>query len=247
MTLQHSPTHLSIIALGDCNTSGIAGGEAYSVPGCLKGLLEQKGFTIKLTNLGRAMSTTREGVALANDNRTKADILLLNYGLVDAWITTLPKIYISYYPDSKLKKAGRKLLKSVKKRLRPMAKSRLLPVGHVVPISEFAKNLELIIARLKDQNPALEVILWGAAPTQHDPERNRHLRNYDAVLAELSVPGQYIDTRKLLEHTDPGEMYQDEVHLSRSGSMRVAQAMAECTTTIIAQQDRATPPAPVQG
>ena len=74
--------NLHILAIGDCNTSGV---EKYNVPLLFSEKLKDTGIQCSLENLGGAMLTSREGLAKIREHRSNADILLLNFGLVDAW------------------------------------------------------------------------------------------------------------------------------------------------------------------
>lgn len=215
---------LNLVAIGDCNTSGQR--PYVNVPQELANLLELEGITCNMHNLGAAMNTSREGITKAENHSQPADMLLLSFELVDAWITTIPMFYVSYYPDSKLKRRTRKLLNSLKKRLRHPLLKRLVPTGPVVKEKEFEQNIERIIASFRKQNPDLKLVLWGAAPTD-DAQRNLALERYNELLSGIAsrYGGAYLDTRDVLANTERSCMFDDAVHLSATACKQVAKAM----------------------
>ena len=79
---------LKILALGDCNTSGTGSG-ATIVDQTVR-RLQTAGIACEAVNWGHTMTTTREGLARCRRDRPHADVALLNYGLVDSWVTTVP-------------------------------------------------------------------------------------------------------------------------------------------------------------
>lgn len=221
---------IRLLALGDCNTSGSARlPPGNSVPDKVAQLVERRGMAVQLQNFGYTMTTTREGVARLQHHAKPIDLLIINYGLVDAWITALPRIYIPYYPDSRLRRRMRKLLKSVKRRLRSPRLRRIIPVGHVVPLDEYERNISRIIHLAKAHNPGVFIMLWSTPPTLHNPERNRHLMDYDASLARLANGRdiRFLDTRALLAGSDAATAYLDDVHLSAFAAQKVASAIAD--------------------
>lgn len=213
-----------LLAIGDCNTSGIGG---HNVPDLLVKLLNaNEKREINLNNLGAAMYTTREGVEIAQQIDEDAEFLVLSFGLVDAWITSVPNLYVGYFPDNPIKRQGRKLLKSLKKKLRGKALRRVIPVGPVVEEEEFVNNLTRIINTLRAQNPDLRILLWGSAPTLDD-ERNVILKQYDEILRQTAARynGRYLDTKQVVTPHPRDQMFDDPVHLSEEACQLVAKAM----------------------
>lgn len=180
------------------------------------------------------MNTSREGIAKAEEHPQPADMLLLSFGLVDAWITTIPMFYVSYYPDSKLKRRTRKLLKSLKKRLRHPLLKCLVPTGPVVKEKEFEQNIERIIASFRKRNPDLKLVLWGAAPTD-DAQRNLVLERYNVLLSSIAAryDGAYLDTQGVLAGTERSYMFDDAVHLSAPACEQVAEALLPLVLKLI--------------
>ncbi|QDU37250.1 hypothetical protein Mal4_15600 [Maioricimonas rarisocia] len=219
-----------IVAIGDCNTSGTGRPTPENcVPSRLARLLADAGQPCSVQNLGYRMSTTREGLVRTQRDAEPGDLVLINFGLVDAWITSIPRVYVPYYPDNFLRKQSRKLLKWTKRRLRSPLARRFVPIGTVVPQEEYVRNLRQIveIARAWPTEPT--VLLWGTALTVGNPERSASIRQYNdrmqELAGELDVP--YVDTPALMSGLDAAEAYQDRTHLEAPAIERVAAAMAD--------------------
>jgi lysophospholipase L1-like esterase len=157
-----------------------------------------------------------------------ADIVLINYGLVDAWITSIPAIYIPYYPDNFVRKQARKVLKSVKRRLRSDLARRIVPVGPVVPLDEYLRHMRRIVNLPRTRYPGVCVILWGTAPALEQPERTASIHRYNEALRQLAgeLRAPYVDTAALIADLEPRLAYQDQTHLHAASAQRIASAMA---------------------
>jgi len=128
----------TLLALGDCNTLGV-------------GALEHDTFVerfarhvgLEPVNLGYTMSTTREALRMF-DERFGDDVavLLIQYGLVDSWLTFKYSPYVLYYPDNPLRKYLRKAVKSLKKTARRVGLNRLIGERPVVPIPRYRRQLD---------------------------------------------------------------------------------------------------------
>lgn len=223
--------NLRILAIGDCNTAGAKEtADNLNVPQQFARLLDNHGFECSIQNLGYTMSTSREGLCRSNLEAEPCDILLLNFGLVDAWITSLPMLYISYYPDNPFKKFLRKMLKSLKKRLRGETTRKIIPVGHVVPLAEFRSNIETIISRVTALSANTTIILWGTVPVEGDEQRNKDLESYDQTLSDIAKSqGYFLDTAAILKGKSTRKLYQDAVHLSVEGSLFIAEQLLKVT------------------
>ena len=216
-----------IIAVGDCNTSGsetLNSGD--NIPDKLAEMIRKRGADVAVLNLGYTMSTSREGLARMLREGVPADLLLLNFGLVDSWVTVLPHIYVPYYPDNFLRKVARKLLKAVKKRLRGRLARKFLFSGEVVPVEEYDSNIKKIIYTALNLNPKLIIVLWGSMLTKNDPQRNEKIkiRNDHLCMLAKSFNGIYIDTEKELKKIKDA-IYIDNVHLSPIAAERVARTI----------------------
>jgi lysophospholipase L1-like esterase len=227
------------LAVGDCNTWGIIDppiGNTILDKFCHH--LHQQGTLTTSQNLGFGMGTTREGLELVRRQAQAADILLLNFGLVDTWITSIPKIYIRYFPDNPVQKRLRKLLKFVKRHLRSPRLRRLVPTGPVVPAEEYAQNIRAIIRLVRATRPNATVLLWGSPPVQNHPERNANLKQYNLILQAIAADlgAAYLDTAPLIQRLPAESAYLDNVHLNEAATEAIAAQLANayCTTQLAA-------------
>jgi len=224
----HSTTR--VLAVGDCNTSGITVppiGNTIVDKFCRH--LETRGYQTSSQNLGYGMATSREGVQLMRHEAERADVVLINFGLVDTWITSIPRCYISYYPESVVKKPVRKLLKFVKRRLRAPWLRRLVPVGPVVPIEEYEENIRQIISLALAKNPSATILLWGSPPVQGDSKRNQNLLRYDERLCRIAkdLNSTFLTTVDILASLPAREAYLDTVHLGEAATESIAVGLME--------------------
>ncbi len=220
---------LRVLAVGDCNTWGIIDppiGNTILDKFCRQ--LESDDYDVASQNLGYGMATTREGVQLMRREAKLADVVLINFGLVDTWVTSIPKIYIPYYPDNFLRKRLRKLLKFVKRRLRSPWLRRFVPTGHVVPIDEYTQNFREMIAIARANNPQAIVLLWGSPPVQDDVARNANLKQYNQQLEQLATETNslYISTATLIDKLPNEAAYLDAVHLNEEATEVIAAQLA---------------------
>ncbi len=205
---------LNVLALGDCNTCGSDDGPTMADHTARR--LQAAGIACETANWGHTMTTTREGLARIVRDRPCADVVLLNYGLVDSWVTTVPRLYVPYFPDTPLRRVARKLLKFTKRRLRSPWVRSWVPRGEVVPLDEFDCNLREIIAALRHVNPSVEVVLWATAAVQKAPGRNANIDRYNARMALIAtaVDCTFINTPTVLASLPTDRGYVDAVHLS---------------------------------
>ncbi len=220
---------LRVMAVGDCNTWGIAEppvGNTILDKFCRQ--LDLYGLATASQNLGCGMATSREGITRMQLDAEPADVVLLNFGLVDTWMTTIPRIYILYYPDNFLRKRLRKLLKFVKRRLRNPRLRSFVPVGPVVTLDEYAENFRTMIALSRAKNPHATVLLWGSPPVQGDPARNANLQRYNQCLQSVAreTGSAYVDTDILINQLPADSAYLDAVHLSETATQAIAEQLA---------------------
>lgn len=210
-----SPTRRSIrvLALGDCNTSTIDPNQGTAPQGLVEAL-QRRGVQTELVNLGVGMFSSREGLAQSRDYHQPADVAIINYGLVDAWITTIPQFYVPYYPNSRFRKRLRKLLKFIKRILRKRGLLSLVATGPVVPPAEFERNLEGIIHSVRSRNPAAIVYLWATLPVPDDPERSRSIGRHNELLKNVALENGavFVDTDAVLAQLPESERFLDAVH-----------------------------------
>ena len=226
---------LYVLAVGDCNTHGIEeppAGNTILDKYCRR--LAELGIATESQNLGFGMGCTREGVQLMRLDAKPADIVLINFGLVDTWRTSIPSFYVPYYPEYRSRKLLRKLLKYVKRRLRSPLARRLVSVGPVVPPDEYAANIREMIDLARRQNPMVQVLLWGSPPVQHDPERNVALDTYNRILASVAAETEslYVDTTKVVDAIAADEAYLDDVHLNEAATQAIADALLSASHPI---------------
>ena len=227
--LSNSGTAVRALAVGDCNTWGIIDppiGNTILDKFCQQ--LECDGYDTARQNLGFGMGTTREGVQLMRRDAKAADVVLINFGLVDTWVTSIPRIYIRYYPDSFVRKRSRKLLKFIKRRLRSPLVRRFVPIGPVVPEEEYRQNVCEMVSIARENNPQSTVLLWGSPPVQHDQARNANLKRYNRLLHEVAARTNslYVDTTRIVGRLPADSAYLDDVHLNEAATEAIADQLA---------------------
>jgi len=206
-----------ILALGDCNTLGIKHlkGDAYPERFA-------KAINASLDNFGFTMSTTREMLHFFEDFKEEdTEIILIQYGLVDSWKTFKYAPYVLYYPESKLRKLFRKIVKKYKKIIKKIGLNRILGVRSVVALEEYKDNIESVIQRSKE----CTILLISTIPHQ-DISRNSEIMRYNKVLLGFSEQYDhvhYVDVYdEFLKHQ---EYYLDRTHMNEPGYDKMAQAI----------------------
>lgn len=224
------PGPIRLLTLGDCNTISSDPGQG-TVPDGVIAALHRRGRSVELTNLGGGMETTREGLARLRHSRTTADLITVNYGLVDAWVTTIPRIYIPYFPDRPAGRLMRKVLKAVKRRLRPGWLRPFVPRGNVVRIEEYEANIRAIIAEARQRNPDVRVALWTTVPVTDHEQRNSQLQRYNDRL-QLIASAEHvclIDSARTLSELSRPKQLCDGIHLSIPAATRLGEAIVLAT------------------
>ena len=219
------PAALRVVAFGDCNTNTIDE-EQGTVPGALKEVISTNGGESTLDNLGFGMSTCREGLWAAQHYDKVADVQLINYGLVDAWETTIPAFYIPYINETRAKRFVRKLLKLTKRRLRAAWLRSIVPTGPVVGPTEFVRNITEMTRLFRRLNPAGEVVIWSTPLTIAEYTRNENIKRYNDLLEQLADREKlvFIDSNATLEKKLLLEEWHiDHVHLSQRAACLIAQ------------------------
>ncbi len=224
---------LNLYAVGDCNTGGA---DALPKGGCLPdqlaAMLESSGVHVNVTNLGRTMTTSREGVLKVKSEVQEPDIVLLNYGLADAWVTAIPQCYVLYYPDNGVRKFARKVLKLIKKVLRNQTLNKMVRRGEVVPPEEYVYNFRQMIHIARSRNPKVKILLWGTTLSTDNPQRNENIRRYNKLLESLAHEENalYLDIEVIVSDIDLAESYLDNVHLTGECFARIAYKMLQLLT-----------------
>ncbi|MEQ9408144.1 MAG: SGNH/GDSL hydrolase family protein [Fuerstiella sp.] len=214
--------HIRVLALGDCNTRTIDPKQGTAADGLMEAL-QSRGFETSLVNISGGMASSREGLAQICHFDVAADLAIINYGLVDSWITTIPQFYVPYFPDSPARRRARKFLKFVKRRLRHNILRRLVPTGPVVPETEFEQNVRSMVSVLRRRNPATAVFLWATLPVDDNAPRNFQLARYNGLLNRVADTEQavFIDTEKALADQPRQKRFIDGVHLSPDSASRL--------------------------
>lgn len=225
---------LTCYAIGDCNTIGADGlNPADTIPFKLCELLRAKGLDVELSNLGQTMNTSREGVTRAENQVRKPNLLLINFGLADAWVTSMPQVYVPYFPDSFLRRLGRRLLKMLKRRMRSKLMRKLVSQGEVVPPDEYRANVTQMIKLARSKNPEVCIILWTTPWARNSTQRNVNIARYNGYLQGLSkeLNVLFCDVWPLLQQLPEDEAYLDEVHLTGNSASLIAQSMFDLITS----------------
>jgi hypothetical protein len=199
-----------ILAIGDCNTLGVAeyGGNSYP-----EKFASMSGMHVQ--NCGYTMATTREGLSLLKNNFTDdVTFLFVQFGLVDSYKTFKFSPYVLYYPDNFLRKQVRSLVKKYKKICRSSGLNKRIGEVNVVSPLEYKENLHKIIALAKRTT----VFLIDTVPHKQI-QRNDEIQYYNNILS--SVAGCYPNCIKIdlyahfLENIN--RYYHDETHCNGAG------------------------------
>lgn len=213
-----------VVTIGDCNTIS-ADPHQGTVADGLSEALKQHGVPATLANLSGGMRTTREGLANLTDHPEPADLALVNFGLVDSWSTSVPRLYVPYYPVSSTRKRIRKLVKFVKRRLRAPICRRIVPFGRVVPVPEYIANVSAMVRLLKARNSGVQVFLWGTVPVIDRPHRNPDLIEYNAALQQVAMDLEvhYVDAAAVVAGLKPEDRFVDGAHLSPAAAALIGE------------------------
>lgn len=199
-----------ILAIGDCNTRGLDQYRGKSYP---ERVAEQFGCTVK--NSGFTMSTTREGIHLIRDNLTlEYDVVCIQFGLVDSYMTFRHAPYILYYPDNFLRKTFRNILKKYKKTCRQIGLNRRLGEINVVPEEEFERNIREMIASCGDS-----IVILPETIPHHDSRRNPWIQRYNAILHKVAHDYQSCHVVKAYDEfaMNLNNYYADTTHMNSAG------------------------------
>ncbi|MEB6564831.1 SGNH/GDSL hydrolase family protein [Acinetobacter towneri] len=197
------------VALGGCNTKGAINNIGNSYP---ERIAASKGWEV--TNYGYTMSSTREGLQFMKlESVQNADILSIQYGGVDSWLTFKGSPFVLYYPNSGWRKYARKIVKKLKKYARKIHWHKLVGEINVVPIEEYISNIQAMIA----QSNAKYVLLIDTYPNL-DKTREPRILKYNQALKDLADGKRVIYIENYLElDKDISENFDDSTHLSNQG------------------------------
>jgi len=166
-----------ILAVGDCITLGVEQCLGNSYPEKVA-----KRLDVPVRNRGYTMSTSREGLALLNDNLSEDyDCIFLQFGLADAYYSFRYAPYIPYYPDHFFRKQLRSIVKKYKKICRNMGLSNRLGELQVVPEAEYSANFLHMIEQCKDR-----IVIIPETIPHHETHRNEALQQYNTLLKTIT-------------------------------------------------------------
>lgn len=208
-----------ILALGDCNTLGVQSlvGNAYPER-CAKALNKT------VSNCGFTMATTNEMLYFFQDFKEKeTEIILIQYGLVDSWKTFKYAPYVLYYPDHKIRKLFRKIVKKYKKIAKSIGFNRLLGVSNVVDVVAYRNNLKSVIQKSQD----CTIFLISTIPNL-DTSRNSEILRYNKALVHLSEHYEHVYYVEVYnDFLNHPEYYLDKTHMNEAGYESITQKILE--------------------
>lgn len=201
---------MKYVALGDCNTQGDPNNFGNAYP---ERFAKEMGWSVM--NFGHTMSTTREGLQYFKCIQSQeADVLSIQFGIVDSWVTFKGAPFVLYYPDTKWRKFLRKIVKKIKKYGRKFNFHSLLGTRNVVEVDEYIKNIQYII----DNSKARVIYLIEIYPNL-DLSREVNILRYNEALKTICDNKRvfFVPVFNALKPNINGENYDDTTHLSSIG------------------------------
>ncbi|WP_227546034.1 SGNH/GDSL hydrolase family protein [Marinobacter fonticola] len=221
------------IAYGDCNTEGIR-----QFTGQLWAERVAQALDMPLTNCGHTMSTTRELRRYAQDYPPATyRVAMIQYGLVDSWLTFRGAPYVLYYPDSLKRKLARKLVKKLKKWARSFHLQARLGAVEQVPLDEYLAHIRTVVSSA----PTTLFVLVGTAPNK-DESRNPRILRYNAALMALAGQSDntlYVDAYDALWDQRGYTLMADGTHLTDDGHALLAEKVISVLRPSLALMHRA--------
>ncbi|SPL72625.1 SGNH/GDSL hydrolase family protein [Acinetobacter stercoris] len=213
------------VSLGGCNTIGEVSNFGRAYPDLIA---QTKGWNLE--NYGYTMSSTREGLQFFNlKNCSTADVISIQYGGVDSWLTFKGSPFALYYPDSPWRKFYRKIIKKIKKIARKLKWHRIVGSENVVPKDEYRRNIQHII----DHSQAKIILLVDTYPNK-DMSRENRIIEYNKILEELSDQKRVFHVKNYnILKKNMTDYFEDSTHLSELGQKIVA---AQCLEQISTAQ-----------
>ncbi len=211
---------MKILTLGDCNT--------YLNTYFRNGVLPKKFSECKdaeFQNCGYTMSTTREMVHFFNEFKSDdTELILIQYGLVDSWKTFKHAPYVLYYPDNKLRKIYRKIVKKYKKVTKKLGLYELFGSENTVPLEEYRKNIEFVI----DSSKNSKIYLIDTVPSKQI-FRNEEIQRYNKELDNIANAYDNVFRINLYDHffLHIDDYYVDHIHLNDIGYEYIIKSICE--------------------
>jgi lysophospholipase L1-like esterase len=213
-----------ILAVGDCNTSGVGKLIGHSYPE----RVEQR-LKIAVTNCGHTMATSREGYYLLRDNlTTDCSIVIIQFGLGDASLTLRYAPYVLNYPDNIFRKPCRKMLKKIKKLARKYGINRRFGESNIVPLEEYRTNMHRMIEMC-----AGRMILFPETIPHRDTSRNQRIEQYNREVAAIATDYAHCHLVKIYRGFSDNmhRFYLDDSHANAEGheytAERIVKVLAE--------------------
>ena len=205
----------NILALGDCNTLGVKYLKGNAYPEMFAKALEKT-----VENCGFTMSTTHEMLYFfENFKDQEKEIVLIQYGLVDSWKTFKYAPYVLYYPDNKIRKVFRKIVKKYKKISKKIGLNKLLGVSNVVALDDYENNIKTVLQKTRKS----AVFLIDTIPNL-EISRNSDIVRYNQVLSHLSKQYDHVHYVEVYDDfLDRPEYYLDNTHMNAKGYERITQ------------------------
>lgn len=214
------------VAYGDCNTEGVKGVRLKLWPELVCDEL-----SLALRNCGHTMSTTRELLFYNRDYPASGySLALIQYGLVDSWLTFRGAPYVLYYPDSPRRKVARKLVKKLKKWARAWHLQDRFGAVAQVPLPEYINNIQRVV----DSAPDTVFVLVATAPNLDEP-RNPRIKQYNHALCELAQRREnvvYAETFEDLWSCRKRALMADGTHLTGLGHELVAERVLDALDSL---------------
>ncbi len=209
------------VVFGDCNTEGF---RTLEDPVWAQLAASALGFELK--NCGHTMSTTRELLEYASAFPPSAySLVLIQYGLVDSWLTFRGAPYVLYYPDSLRRKLARKLVKKLKKWARYLQLQKRLGAVELVPLAEYINNIKSVLRSAPDS----QFVLVATAPNR-DTSRNPRILQYNEALSALACEEPnaiYADAWDELWSNPDACLMDDGTHLTSQGHRIIADCVQD--------------------
>ena len=209
-----------ILALGDCNTSGVKGCEGNAYPEKLAAMLGGS-----CVNVGHEMCGTREGLKqFAHAYDDEFDMIIVQFGGYDSWESFKYSPYVLNFPDKAWRRYARRWARRYKRTCKKVGLTRLIGADTLVSLQEYKDNIQRIIdgcdgkvVCLLDTFPSLEIA------------RNYRIRVYNAALDEVAERNGCLklDLYDFFEKNLNGGYFLDYVHISDGGHEYVAQKLFE--------------------
>lgn len=203
-------TKIRLLAVGDCNTLGAGKLAGQSYPERVGQLLNAA-----VTNCGYTMSTSREGCLLLRDHLTSdCTCVIIQFGLVDSYLTLRCAPYVLNYPDNIFRKPCRNILKKIKKISRKYGINDRLGESNVVPLEEYNRNICRMIEMCADRT-----ILLPETIPHHDISRNDKIERYNGELAAIAAQYRNCHLVKIYDGFSDNmhRFYLDETHANADG------------------------------